>query len=218
MNLNELNKEIPYKWKVHSFSEKKPQVKCVAYIDARIAQKLLDEVCGKDKWQSVYYEACGLLFCKVGIKINDEWMWKSDTGKEGKYEKEKSHSSDAFKRACVHWGIGRFLYRLGIVYLKTNGVKQGKKEPDILDDFGNKIWNLTEYINNRNRNKKSNIKKEVDENRDLLIVEIQGMFDGNEWEGKEKAWLSNFIQKTESKSMDDIKKVHTRMTKKINEK
>ena len=83
-----------------------------------------------------FYEENGLLFCKVGILCDidkeagphTEWVWKSDTGSESNVEKDKGHVSDAFKRACVSWGIGRFLYRLPIQTLTTKQWK-GKEYP-----------------------------------------------------------------------------------------
>ena len=135
MNLNDLKKELPYKWRVQS--TKYGKTTCVAYIDARDCMDILDEVCGPEKWQSIFYEANGLLFCKVGILCDTgrepsqpytEWVWKSDTGSESKVEKDKGHVSDAFKRACVEWGIGRFLYRLPIQTLQTKQWK-GKEYP-----------------------------------------------------------------------------------------
>ena len=96
MNLNDLKKELPYKWRVQS--TKFGKTTCVAYIDARDCMDILDEVCGPEKWQSIFYEANGLLFCKVGILCDTgrepsqpytEWVWKSDTGSESKVEKDK---------------------------------------------------------------------------------------------------------------------------------
>jgi len=163
MNLNDLRKEIPFKWRVQS--TKFGKTTCVAYIDARDCMDILDEVCGPENWQSIFYEANGLLFCKVGIccdsKDNEsevayhQWVWKSDTGSESKVEKDKGHVSDAFKRACVEWGIGRFLYRLPIQTLTTKQWK-GKDYPyapekdKIIFDGDT----LTKYINWKIKNNK----------------------------------------------------------------
>jgi hypothetical protein len=147
MKLEDLKKELPFKWRVQS--SKYGKANCVAYIDARDAQDLLDEVCGPENWQTLYYEQNGLLFCKVGIKVKDDWVWKSDTGSESNVEKDKGHVSDAFKRACVNWGIGRFLYRLPIQTLKTQKHTNGKEYPYIPEK--NKLVfdgvTLTNYIN-----------------------------------------------------------------------
>jgi len=155
MNLNDLKKELPYKWRVQS--TKFGKTTCVAYIDARDCMDVLDEICGPENWQSIFYDANGLLFCKVGIwnQKQNEWVWKSDTGSESKVEKDKGHVSDAFKRACVEWGIGRFLYRLPIQTLQTKQWK-GKDYPyapekdKIIFDGDT----LTKYINWKIKNNK----------------------------------------------------------------
>ena len=82
------------------------------YQDARCGMNILDEALGTLGWQKEYYEAKGLLMCKIGIRspTTGEWLWKSDTGSESNIEADKGLASDAFKRAAVSWGIGRELY------------------------------------------------------------------------------------------------------------
>jgi hypothetical protein len=126
-NLEDLKKELPYKWRVQS--TKYGKATCVAYIDARDCMDMLDEVVGVDNWQDKYYEADGKLFCAVGIFVGECWVFKSDTGTESNVEKEKGKSSDAFKRACVKHGIGRFLYRLPMQILQTKKHSNGKEYP-----------------------------------------------------------------------------------------
>lgn len=147
MKLEDLKKEISYQWRVQSFSKNKPAAQCVAYIDSRDVQKILDEVSGPENWQDDYKEAAGMLFAGIGIKVNDEWIWKWDTGSESNIEKEKGHVSDSFKRAAVKWGVGRFLYDLDIKWVKADAVKTQTNFPNVIDDNGNKVWDLTEYIN-----------------------------------------------------------------------
>lgn len=85
----------------------------LAYIDARDVMDRLDDVCGPECWQDEYTtNSNGLTICRIGIKINDEWVWKSDGAGETAVEGQKGGISDALKRAAVHWGIGRYLYRL----------------------------------------------------------------------------------------------------------
>ena len=82
------------------------------YKDARVDMKVLDETCGKFGWAKDYKEIDGKVYCGVGIlnKDTNEYIWKWDTGTEGNFEAEKSEASDAFKRACFNWGLGRELY------------------------------------------------------------------------------------------------------------
>jgi hypothetical protein len=123
MNLEDLKKEIPFKWRVQSVNQY--NANCVAYIDARQVQDLLDEVCEPENWQCKYSEHKGNLFCSIGIRVlwdtehinEDNWVWKSDCGTESNIEKQKGESSDAFKRAAVMWGVGRFLYAKDIIKL-----------------------------------------------------------------------------------------------------
>ena len=82
------------------------------YKDARVDMKVLDETVGKQMWQKEYKEIDGKVYCGVGLYNQDlnQWIWKWDTGTEGNFEAEKSEASDAFKRACFNWGLGRELY------------------------------------------------------------------------------------------------------------
>ena len=147
MELKNLTKKIPYKWRVQSFSKNKPMAQCVAYIDSRDVQKLLDEVVGQENWQDDYKEVKGNVYAGIGIKIDNNWVWKWDCGVESNMDKEKGEASDSFKRAGVKWGIGRFLYDLDIKYVKANEVKSEKNSPYCIDDNSKRIYDLTEYIN-----------------------------------------------------------------------
>jgi hypothetical protein len=159
--LKELQKEIPHKWRVQSFSKYKPSGSCVAYIDARQAEDLLDDVVGAENWQVDYKEVCGLLMAGVSIKIGDEWVTKWDTGSESNVEKEKGHVSDSFKRACVKWGVGRFLYAKDIQYVSANEVKTDNNFPYPVDNNGKRIWDLTKHLNS-GKNKPSKTVEAID--------------------------------------------------------
>lgn len=147
IDLKKLRKEIPHKWRVQSFSKNKPQAQCVAYIDARDVMDLLDEVVGGENWQDDYKLIDGKLLAGIGIKCGNEWIWKWDTGTESNMEKEKGQMSDAFKRAGVKWGIGRFLYDLPIQYLPANEKKTQSNFPYVVDEQGKQVWDITKHIN-----------------------------------------------------------------------
>lgn len=149
MNLKDLQKKIPCQWRVQSFSKNKPQGQCVAYIDARDVMNLLDEVCGQGNWQSDFKDIGGQTFAGIGINIDGSWVWKWDTGSESNIEKEKGQASDSLKRAGVQWGVGRFLYDFPIQYVTANEVKGDKNFPYPVNEQGQRIWDLTEYINNK---------------------------------------------------------------------
>ena len=81
----------------------------LAYKDARTDMNRLDDVCGA-LWQDKYELIDGQLFCSIGIRIDNEWIWRQDVGIESNTEATKGRASDAFKRAGFRWGIGRELY------------------------------------------------------------------------------------------------------------
>ena len=147
MNLADLKKEIPYKWRVQSYSKFKAEATCVAYIDARNVMDILDDIVGPENWQDDYKVIDGNLLAGIGILTEKGWIWKWDTGTESNIEKEKGQMSDAFKRAGVKWGIGRFLYSLKIQRVPASEKKTNKNYPHPAEN-GKRIWDLTEYINN----------------------------------------------------------------------
>tara|TARA_R110000796_G_scaffold139210_1_gene255305 strand:+ start:55 stop:537 length:483 start_codon:yes stop_codon:yes gene_type:complete len=137
MNLQDLKKEIDFKWRVQSSTQY--GANCVAYIDSRQVQDLLDEVMGVGDWQCKFEEHKNNMFCSIGINVNwgtnmegdakPNWVWKSDCGTESQVEKQKGEASDAFKRAAVMWGIGRFLYSKKIIKLPVKDNGKGKFLP-----------------------------------------------------------------------------------------
>lgn len=85
------------------------------YKNARVDMKLLDETVGAENWQRKHEKLDGATFCSVGILCptsgeGREWVWKTDCGTPSNFESEKGAASDAFKRACFNWGLGRELY------------------------------------------------------------------------------------------------------------
>ncbi|CAL2077458.1 protein of unknown function [Tenacibaculum sp. 190524A02b] len=133
-----LKKIIPFKWRVQrGFSDKSniEWVSLVPYVDARDVQNHLDKTLGEENWQDEYYQVKGTLMCKVGVLINGNWVWKSGAGAETTFEKQKGEASDAFKRACLKWGVNRDAYELGEVYVKAKSYtdNKGKKQYQPMD-------------------------------------------------------------------------------------
>ena len=90
------------------------------YKNARVDMNILDKTVGAANWQRDHKELKGNLFCGVGIRFDEGWVWKWDCGTESNTEKEKGEASDSFKRACVNWGIGRELYSTPRVQIWNN--------------------------------------------------------------------------------------------------
>ena len=108
------------------------------YKDARVDMNLLDETVGAANWQREHYEVKGNLYCRVGIKLNNDWVWKSDCGVESNAEAQKGEASDSFKRACVNWGIGRELYTAPVI--KVFADKCGIKDSGRKDKSGYPVY------------------------------------------------------------------------------
>lgn len=146
-DLSGLKEPMEYKWKVQTVNEYGATF--VSHVDARDVQDRLDAVVGPQNWKDEYSVINGGLFCTLYILINGEWIGKTDIGTKSSFEKEKGEASDAFKRAAVKWGIGRFLYRMKPVKTKSVQVK-GKWFPAYGDNNNlTRIYDATKYVNQR---------------------------------------------------------------------
>lgn len=139
---------------------KTESISLLLYKDARVDQKMLDETFGMFGWQKRYErDSKGNLFCTVSIKSPDgEWVEKSDVGTESNMESTKGEASDAFKRACFNWGIGRELYTAPQIWIKPTDYKKGGKstyDKFVVTDIGyDKSGNITRLeIENRSLKK-----------------------------------------------------------------
>lgn len=116
-------------WRAQNVTKNGDKALALAYLDARDVMDRLDLVCGPAGWQqSIAETPRGRVICRLGIKVGDEWVYKSDGAGDTAVEGEKGGISDALKRAAVHWGIGRYLYRLGSPWVPCETYEhQGKK-------------------------------------------------------------------------------------------
>lgn len=129
----------------------------IAYVDARVVAERLDAVVGPGNWQDVYEvipagvgDKQSKVTCRLAIRLSaldlspadhivgEEWVWKQDVGGESEQPDEgdqmKAAFSDAFKRAAVKWGIGRYLYRLPQVWADFDPQKkQFVRKPGLPD-------------------------------------------------------------------------------------
>lgn len=107
-------------------------VSLLLYKDARCDMRILDSAVGANNWQCEYRRLGGDLYCRVGIRSEDgEFIWKEDVGVPSNMESTKGEASDAFKRACFKWGVGRELYTAPFIFIghgnfQLSKNKQGK--------------------------------------------------------------------------------------------
>lgn len=114
-------------WRVGSTTQDKSKGMALAYIDGRDVMERLDEVCGLGGWQCRYPHVDKKTCCDIGIKVGDEWVWKADGAGDSDVEAEKGAFSDAFKRAAVKWGIGRYLYNVDSPWVELEPAGRSQK-------------------------------------------------------------------------------------------
>jgi len=115
----------------------------LAYKDARVDMRRLNEVFGQGFWERKNERIGDSLFCTVSV-WNDSigaWAGVQDVGVPSYTEKAKGEASDAFKRACFNLGIGLELYDYPMIQVKLNDnefkiVKENGKEK------GKATWEL----------------------------------------------------------------------------
>lgn len=115
-------------WRAQSVTKAGDKAMALAYLDARDVMDRLDDVFGAQNWQTEHIDCGGgKLACRIGLKIDNEWVWKSDGAGSTDIEAEKGAFSTSFKRAAVAWGIGRYLYDMPQVWAPCESYKQGDR-------------------------------------------------------------------------------------------
>lgn len=132
MNLLDLAKEFDQSrihWRAQTLTRSGDKALALAYLDARDVMDRLDEVCTPAGWQCKHEETPqGRILTSIGIKCDDEWVWKSDGAGKTAVEGEKGGISDGLKRAAVNWGVGRYLYRMDAVWVPCETYDNGGKK------------------------------------------------------------------------------------------
>jgi len=137
-NIKRLHEPFSFKdveWKIQFTSQDKARGMAVAYLNSRAIQTRLDEVVGAANWKNAYVpwqsnaQLCGL---SIYDSERGEWVTKYDGAENTDIESVKGGLSDSFKRAACLWGIGRYLYELGGIWVeieprgKGSGIKEGQ--------------------------------------------------------------------------------------------
>lgn len=127
-------------WRVGSRTKDKTKGTALAYLDARDVMDRLDEVLGPENWEDYYQEtSSGRVVCSLTIRVGDRVVTKSDAAGDTQVEGEKGAVSDAFKRAAVKFGLGRYLYRLPTEWVALKNERYLSETPTLPD------WALPGY-------------------------------------------------------------------------
>lgn len=134
-------------WRVGATNKDKTKAIALAYIDARDVMERLDEVFGMN-WQCKYSHAENKTICELSVLVDGIWITRSNGAGDSDIEAEKGAISDAFKRAGVMFGIGRYLYDLPNEWVEINEYKKIVKTPTLPAGFYPTITEVqaTEYV------------------------------------------------------------------------
>ena len=125
----ELSKSFDKKdiqWRVQRLTKDGTAGLALAYINVRQVQDRLNEVMGTD-WQTKHEVFGAKTICSLGLKLDEEWVWRSDGAGDTQFEADKGAISDSLKRAAVSFGIGRHLYDLPSIWVKCQSKQVGSK-------------------------------------------------------------------------------------------
>jgi hypothetical protein len=106
----------------------------LAYINTRAVMDRLDDVLGPDSWEDRYEVlASGDVVCTLKCRVGERWVRKSDVGGPSEQpdggDRMKAAFSDAFKRAAVKFGIGRYIARLPRMWVDYDVANRRIKAP-----------------------------------------------------------------------------------------
>ena len=122
----------------------------LAYLQARDVMDRLDTVVGPANWQCKYPIAGDKTICELSVRVEGEWITKSDGAGDTKVEGEKGAISDALKRAAVLFGIGRYLYRMGNTYADMEGKSIAKHAyKELRDQLRDQAWEINPVTGDR---------------------------------------------------------------------
>ena len=111
-------KDIEWRIQSSGMSERngqqQPWARVLAYVNARAIRRRLNEVLGPAGWQTTHFAVGDRIGCAIGVKLDSEWVWKSDGAGDTQFESDKGAFTSAFKRAAYSWTIGEYLYDLPV--------------------------------------------------------------------------------------------------------
>lgn len=107
-------------WRVGHKSKDGSRVQLLAYVTSRAVMDRLDLVVGPARWGNDFRaNPLGGLLCGIWVDTGTDKVWKWDGADATQVEAVKGGISDAMKRAAVHWGIGRYLYKLDTPWVQV---------------------------------------------------------------------------------------------------
>lgn len=175
------------KWRPGRLTKDKAKGMPLAYIDARAVMDRLDDVVGSENWENNFTVTPTKNLCALTVL----GVTKCDGAEDTPFEGPKGGLSDSFKRAAVHFGIGRYLYNLGDQrWLPVDEWGKFKTTPKLPDWALPRKDNLSVVVD-LNEQKAYVCEKEDDDTakKERMIEQIEKLFD----RGTKKMGLETFM-------------------------
>jgi len=142
-----LSEKMVVSWRIQSANREKTKVQVTAFVTSRQVQDRLDEVCD---WSSRFELLGDCVLCAITLHVGDKTYTRSDVGERIQHIEShtmytnafKASASDAFKRAAVQFGIGRFLYDIPKRFLPCT--PDGKR---VVLQTVEAVYDLNKYMN-----------------------------------------------------------------------
>lgn len=128
-------------------------VQLLLYKNARVDANILDEDVGPLNWSKRYSRDNHNCIVSIWDYEKKCWIEKEDTGTESYSEAEKGLASDAFKRACFAFGIGRELYTAPNIFIFASELATFRDEGMKCKCYDS--FRVVEIVYNHNRTIKS---------------------------------------------------------------
>lgn len=195
-------------WRVGSTTKDKKKGMALAYIDARDVMQRLDEVCGPENWQCDYPHAGQKTVCRIGIRIDGEWIWKANGAGDTDIESEKGALSDAFKRAAVLWGIGQYLYDLDAPWV-TLDTREGNDGKTYVNGIArHEFTRLHKLVGGQSSNQLRKDGAWTNFQNDLLgcktVLSVENLYRELRKEGWANSWLQEAIEACAARKQEII--------------
>ena len=154
----------------------------LAYINARDCMDRLDQIFWWDH-QNTYKDIGNKAYSEVSLWDGNKWITRSDVGEPTAIAKNKGEASDWFKRACVHWWLGRFLYTIPTFYMSAEDIKENK--------------NITDFIRNKYKTQLMEWANKFNTDLDTITQKSDYNDDGDEPtdETPDEPWIEDIANK-----------------------
>lgn len=123
----EIQKVLPFKFRVGSANKAKTRFLVLPYIDARDCMDRLDTVFWHNR-QRLHKDVWWKSYCSIWLYDGSHRIYREDVWEKSKVAQEKWEASDAFKRACVNWWLWRFLYTMPAIYISSDEEEANKRD------------------------------------------------------------------------------------------